>query len=116
MQQIIGRLIDIMPVVTGETERGQWQRGGFVLEVGYENPKKVAFTTFNDAIGIVNEGMKGSTVTVSYNPESREFNGRWYTNLKAIWVSVYQPTAQAPVAAAPAAATMPKESDDDLPF
>lgn len=120
MQQIIGKLIDIMPVVSGETERGQWQRGGFVLEVGNEYPKKVAFTTFNDAIGIVNVGMKGSTVTVSYNPESREFNGRWYTDLKALRASVYQPTvaqgATVAAAPAPAAATMPKESDGDLPF
>lgn len=118
MQQIIGRLIDIMPVVTGETERGQWQRGGFVLEVGNEYPKKVAFTTFNDAIGIVNDGMKGSTLTVSYNPESREFNGRWYTDLKAMRASVYQPTVAqgATVAAAPAPTAMPKESNSDLPF
>ena len=107
MQQIIGRLIEILPVITGENERGVWKRGGFVIEYGNEYPKKVAFTTFgDDNIALVNPSMVGSTITVSFRPESREFNERWYTDLKATKVVAQQQTAdpapvQAPVAALP---------------
>lgn len=120
MQQVIGRLVAILDVVTGENQRGTWQRGGFVIEVGNEYPKKIAFTTFDDNINLVNEDMIGRTIQVTYRAESREFGNRWYTDLKALRVGMYQAVgaapapAPAPVAAAPAPAAMPQ--DNELPF
>lgn len=120
MQQVIGRLVAILDVVTGENQRGTWQRGGFVIEVGNDYPSKIAFTTFGDNIGLVNEGMLGRTIQVTYRAESREFGNRWYTDLKALRVGMYQAVgapAPAPVATAPAAApaaAMPQ--DNELPF
>ena len=120
MQQVIGRLVAILDVVTGENQRGTWQRGGFVIEVGSDYPSKIAFTTFGDNIGLVNEGMLGRTIQVTYKAESREFGNRWYTDLKALRVGIYQAVgaapapAPAPVAAAPAPAAMPQ--DNELPF
>ena len=120
MQQVIGRLVAILDVVTGENQRGTWQRGGFVIEVGNDYPSKIAFTTFGDNINLVNEDMIGRTIQVTYRAESREFGNRWYTDLKALRVGMYQAVgaapapAPAPVAAAPAPAAMPQ--DDELPF
>lgn len=120
MQQVIGRLVTILDVVTGENQRGTWQRGGFVIEVGNDYPSKIAFTTFGDNINLVNEGMLGRTIQVMYRAASREFGNRWYTDLKALRVGMYQAVgatpapAPAPVAAAPATAVMPQ--DNELPF
>ena len=120
MQQVIGRLVTILDVVTGENQRGTWQRGGFVIEVGNDYPSKIAFTTFGDNINLVNEDMIGRTIQVTYRAESREFGNRWYTDLKALRVGMYQAVgaapvpAPAPVATAPAAAAMPQ--DNELPF
>ena len=120
MQQVIGRLVAILDVVTGENQRGTWQRGGFVIEVGNDYPSKIAFTTFGDNINLVNEDMIGRTIQVTYRAESREFGNRWYTDLKALRVGMYQAVgaapapAPAPVAAAPAPAAMPQ--DNELPF
>lgn len=123
MQQVIGRLVTILDVITGENQRGTWQRGGFVIEVGNDYPSKIAFTTFGDNIGLVNEGMLGRTIQVTYRAESREFGNRWYTDLKALRVGMYQAVgAPAPVqaaaaqAAAQAAATAAMPHDDELPF
>ena len=114
MQQIIGRLIDILPVISGESANGSWQRGGFVIEVGSEYPRKVAFTTFGNDNAIVNASMLNRTVQVSYRPESREYNERWYTDLKATKVGVFQ--AQPPQVTVepvqPTQAAMP--TDDEL--
>ena len=116
MQQIIGRLIEILPVVTGETQRGQWQRGGFVIGVGNEYPKKVAFTTFGEDITIVTADMLNRTVQVTYRPESREFNGRWYTDLKATRAGVFQATQQGVPAQAPVTQQTAIPTDNEFDF
>lgn len=127
MQQVIGRLVAILDVVTGENQRGTWQRGGFVIEVGSDYPSKIAFTTFGDNIGLVNEGMLGRTIQVTYKAESREFGNRWYTDLKALRVGMYQAVGapapvQAAMAAAQAAATAAQAAaaampqDNEMPF
>lgn len=116
MQQIIGRLIEILPVITGENERGVWKRGGFVIEYGNEYPKKVAFTTFgDDNIALVNPSMVGSTITVSFRPESREFNERWYTDLKATKVTVAGNATVAPAPVQAPVAALPNDNNA-LPF
>lgn len=134
-----GKLIKILPTVSGETERGMWSRGGFVIETFGEYPKKLAFTTFGEERARMAEGIAlGTPVEVFCSVESREFNDKWYTELRATSVKslaagavpVAQP-APAPVAPAPAApavlypanftaapAPAPEmlKWDDDLPF
>lgn len=134
-----GKLIKTLPTVSGETERGMWIRGGFVIETFGEYPKKLAFTTFGEERARMAEGIAlGTPVEVSCSVESREFNDKWYTELRATSVKplaagaapVAQP-APAHVAPAPAAPAVPypanfaavpapapemPKGDDDLPF
>ena len=113
MPQINGIITEILPVVTGESQRGTWQRGGFVVEYGNEYPRKAAFTIFGDEkLAMLKDKQQGMLVSVTFVPESREFNGRWYTDLRC--TSVTATTAAAP-APAPTPAAMPKD-DPDLLF
>lgn len=120
MQQITGKLLQVLPVVTGENERGIWQRGGFVIDTGGEYPKKVAFTLFGEnRIGQVQPTMIGCVLQVNFTPESREYGDKWYTDLRAQSVAVVGAavTAQQPVqqpANTMAQPLMPK--DGELPF
>lgn len=145
--EITGKLIQLLPNVEGESARGHWVRGGFVIETGDDYPRKVAFTAFGEErIAMVQNIPMGSMVQVSFNPESREFNEKWYTDLRATRIQPFTPgqmpapatgyawsnptgatTTQAPQAAAPAAAPMPgfatppapqmpANESDDLPF
>jgi hypothetical protein len=131
---ITGRLIKILPEMRGESQRGPWVRGGFVIETEDTYPRQVAFTLFGeDRLAMVNALVMNAPVVVTFSPESREFNERWYTDLRCIRVVPFNgaaapaaaPAAQqaaAPAAqpAAPAAqpsfASQPADSDDDLPF
>lgn len=144
--EITGRLIRVLEDVRGEGARGPWVRGSFVIETDGDYPRQVAFTCFGeDRVAMVKNVAMNSPVIVRFNPESREFNGRWYTDLRCSNIQTYEPgqmppaavghsyataPAAAPVAApaaAPAAATsatpfasaptaeMPNNSDD-LPF
>jgi hypothetical protein len=134
-----GKLIKTLPTVSGETERGMWIRGGFVIETFGDYPKKLAFTTFGEERARMAEGIAlGTPVEVSCSMESREFNDKWYTELRATSVKplssgavpvakpAHVPAAPAPTApavpypanfvAVPAPAPEMPKLDDDPPF
>jgi hypothetical protein len=124
---ITGRFIKILPEVRGESQRGPWVRGGFVIETDSDYPRQVAFTLFGeDRLAMINGIALNSPVVVTFSPESREFNDRWYTDLRCIRVvpmvagiPTAAPAAAPTAAPAPSAApfaSKPAEGDDDLPF
>ncbi len=144
--EITGKLIQLLPEVSGESARGPWVKGGFVIETEGDYPRKVAFVAFGEErVAMAKSIPMGSLVQVTFNAESREFNERWYTDLRASRIQPFvpgqmpaaatgyawqgaapaaaQPTAPAQPAAAPAepanfaaAPQMASSPDDDLPF
>lgn len=124
--QIIGHVVKILEEVTGQGNNGTWIKQEFVIETTSEYPKKVHFSTWGDKTRDVKNLIEGEQVTVSFNPESREFNERWYTELRAwrIQKDVSTPSGQAPNQAKPTYAdpSIPQppqgtaEQDDSLPF
>ena len=144
--EITGKLIQLLPDVQGESARGPWIKGGFVIETGDDYPRKVAFTAFGEErVAMAKNIPMGTLVQVTFNPESREFNERWYTDLRASRIQPFVPgqmpaatggyswsgqqqsaASQAPAqpAATPAAApasfaqppVMQSNGEDDLPF
>ncbi len=127
-----GTVIKIMPETKGVSQRGEWQRQEVIFEVmDGQYSRKVAVTFFNKPTEV--QGLQiGTTYNVSVNIESREYNDRWYTDVRAWRVmpataapaEVAQPVAQpaAQPVAQPAAqsytqpAAAPIEEVDDLPF
>lgn len=95
--EITGRLIKILPDVEGEGQRGHWIKGGFVIETGDDYPRKVAFITFGEErVAMVKNIPMASMVQVSFNPESREFNDRWYTDLRCSRIQPFVPGQMPP--------------------
>ncbi len=129
---ITGRLIKILPETRGESQRGPWVRGGFVIETEDTYPRQIAFTLFGeDRLAMLTTLQMNSPVLVTFSPESREFNERWYTDLRCIRVVPAGVMPQAAPVAAPAVApavapvqatpfaSQPAssiDSNDDLPF
>lgn len=124
---ISGKVVQVLPIQTGTSKAGNpWQKQEFVLEQGGQYPRKVCISLFGDNVAKIPQ--VGQDVMVSVDIDSREFNGRWYTEIKA-WNVVQagaQQAAPAPqqVATAPAAApAQPQPAPapqagvaDDLPF
>ncbi len=82
--KVKGRVIDILPMQTGSSARGEWKKLDFVLEVPDEQfPKKICFTLFNDKTEMIRESDKNSEVEVGFSLEGREYNGKWYHNVNA---------------------------------
>lgn len=81
--EITGKLLQVLPVQTGEGKNGTWSKGGFVLEAGDRYPKKVCCTVWGEQIAQINNFKSGDMVKASIDVESREYNGRWYTDIRA---------------------------------
>lgn len=127
---ISGIVLNILPLQSGTSKAGnQWQKQDFILETGGQYPRKVCICLFGDNVEKFPLAV-GQSVTASVDIESREFNARWYTDVRA-WNVVYNAqqgaTAQAPTASAPTAPTaqpaapatptaQPPAAADDLPF
>ena len=83
--KIQGTVVAHIDVVRGETERGTWCRGGIVISYGHEVRRNVAVTAFGeDKVKFCQDLPLGIMVEVDYSLESREFNGKYYTDVRLI--------------------------------
>ena len=121
--EITGSIIEVLEEQSGQSAKGGWRKQQYILETKDQYPKKICFMVWGDKIDdfAIN---KGQDLEVSIDIESREFNGRWYTDVKA-WKVTQAGGASAQSAAAPKdSAPMPDEeplgtSEDEfdaLPF
>lgn len=115
--EISGKIIAVLPIATGQGKNGTWRSQDYVLETADQYPKKVCFNLFNDKIDQFPIAID-EVVNVSFDVESKEYNGRWFTNIRA-WkvekgVVSAAPAASAPVASFDAAPGAGEGSD--LPF
>ena len=77
-----GVVYKILPLTQGTSARGEWQRQDVVFELPSEFSRKICVTFFNKPSDVA-KLREGATYTVSVNVESREYNGRWYTDVRA---------------------------------
>ena len=82
--EIEGILIMDLPLEEGVSQRtgNPWRKKGWVIETLGQYPRKVKFDAFGEKIDTFNLEL-GKAYAVSVDVESREFNGRWYTDLRA---------------------------------
>ncbi len=81
---IVGKIIQVLPVQEGISKTGNpWKVQSYVLETQEQYPRKVCFEIFGEDRIKNNPCNIDDVVTVSFDIESREFNGRWYTSIRA---------------------------------
>ena len=96
--EITGKLIQKLPVQSGVSSQGNnWSKAEFVIETVEQYPKKVCANLWGDRAKALDQFQLGSLITVSFDLESREYNGRWYTDVKAWRVDAATPAAAAGV-------------------
>ena len=92
--EITGKLIQKLPVKSGVSSSGNnWSKAEFVIETVEQYPKKVCANLWGDRARALDQFQEGSLITVSFDLESREFNGNWYTDVKAWKVEAATPAA-----------------------
>lgn len=142
--EIQGRIIKVLPEVGGVSKSGnEWRKQEYILETPGQYPRKVCFNLWGDRIDQFRL-QEGEEITAQIDIESREFNERWYTDVRAYniqrgYISSQPPMPQQGAYAAqgydqmqqagapnfPGAATQPasdpmampqQNMGDDLPF
>ena len=94
MSDITGKIIAVQPTKSGTSARGtQWSSQTAVLETHEQYPKKVAFDVLGDRIAEFNLQV-GEEVTVSFDINAREYNGKWFNSVNAWNVVRHQYPAQ----------------------
>lgn len=103
-----GTIIRIMDVQSGTSKAGNaWQAREFVIEVRDQNiVTSLHFKAFGQDVDKLVNASVGDTVEVSYKPQSREYNGRWYDEFRVYGITnITKDSAPAQIA-----------NDDDLPL
>jgi hypothetical protein len=102
--ELTGKIIIVQPERSGVSQRTgtEWKVQEYVLEtINEQFPRKMVFEVFG-ADRIANFNIKaGDVMTVSFDIDAREYNGRWYNQIRA-WKVDRNVTAQPVAAPAPA--------------
>lgn len=108
-----GKVIQLLPVETGAGKNGEWKKQSIVIETEGQYPKKVCVSLWGDKVETV---ANGASVDISLDLESREYNGRWYTEARA-WKVDAVGGNQAPSQSSPQQSAPQQGGDDDnMPF
>ena len=81
--ELTAKLTQVLPLQRGTGKTGnEWRKQDIIVETAGQYPKKVCISIWGDKI---NEKIlqTGNMLNISFDVESREFNGRWYTDVKA---------------------------------
>jgi hypothetical protein len=122
------KLTQILKETTGTGKNGPWTRQDFLVETIETYPKKICMGGWNEIATQIKTIEPGATLKVAFRVESREYNERWYTDIRPTRIEVVAAGSSAatngnaapqnnyssaPVTAEPLATT---DANDDLPF
>lgn len=121
-----GTVISVLPVESGQGKNGTWTKSPYIIETAGQYPKKIAVSIWGDTLAKLKEGEK---VDCQIDIESREYNSRWYTEVKCFKVDIISksstPATKVPSKKVETAVTAddfssfeakPTDDDGTLPF
>lgn len=125
IMQITAKLIEILPLQSGMGRNGEWKKQDIIVETPGQYPKKICVSLWGDKFSNVQLNVNQDYV-IDFDVESREFNGRWYTDVKAWKIAAqgsaapqppsYDGVPDAPEIAPPANPFGEMDDTSDLPF
>jgi hypothetical protein len=80
--QLTAKLVELLPLQTGTSSKGEWRKQNIVVETEEQYPKKICISVWGDKIDS-NQLQPGNKLKIDFDIESREFNQRWYTDVKS---------------------------------
>jgi len=88
-----GKVVKILPIQQGEGRNGVWKKQSFIIETFGYYPRKICLIAWNERTDVVSSLEIDEEVSVECSIESREFNDRWYTDVRALNISKSTPAS-----------------------
>lgn len=114
--QITAKIIQLLPLQTGNGKNGEWKKQDIIVETDGQYPKKICLSVWGDKIkeDILQVGAK---LQFSLEIESREYNGKWYTDVKAWKVESVLNNSDSPTSGNPGLKQNDTTSEEsEMPF
>ena len=113
--QLTAKLIQILPLQTGSGKNGEWKKQDIIVETDGQYPKKICVSVWGDKINadhlkVVNK------LKIDFDVDSREYNSRWYTDVKAWKVEMVGGNSGSDEFVVPNEEPITSTGDDDIPF
>lgn len=107
--QIIAKINQILPMQTGTSAKGEWRKQNIIVDTMADISRKICITIWGDKI---NEAQLqiGNELQIDFDLESREYNGKWYTDALARNIVLLNPGSNPPPQ------LENNKTDNDLPF
>ncbi|MDR2409917.1 MAG: DUF3127 domain-containing protein [Bacteroidales bacterium] len=87
--EITGKVQQILPQQSGTGKNGAWSKREFIVETLEQYPRKVCMSVWGEKSENLDQQYPvGTLVKASINIESREYNGKWYTDVRAWKVDI----------------------------
>ena len=131
--EIIGKVVRLGGLTEGTSARGPWRKQDLIIETDEQYPKTVCLTCWTNQIDEIQNMVPGQMIKAQIDISSREFNGKWYTDVR-VWrfepigqtdTAQGAPAQPQPMHPTPAPAPAPPQDSgyfgdgnngDDLPF
>ena len=128
--EIQGKVVRLGNLNEGTSARGAWRKQELIIETIEQYPKQVCLVCWGDRVAEAQNFTPGQTVKAQISIESREFNGKWYTDVRPFRFDLdtpqqaqpmQQPMQQpqefaAPQPQIPVTDYYTTDNGDDLPF
>ena len=98
--EIIGKVVRLGNLTEGQSARGPWRKQDLIIETEEQYPRTVCLTCWTNQIEEIQKFAPGQTIKAQIEISSREFNGKWYTDVR-VWR--FDPVGATSAPAAPAA-------------
>lgn len=117
--ELQGKIIAVMPVATGVSQRGEWKSVDFVIETSDQYPKKVCMRLFGKDKVDYFKYKAGDVIRAMFDIDAREYNGRWFNSVNCYHVDSVignVNNSHSSIASAQPVQSTAQESEEDLPF
>ncbi len=117
IMELSGKVIQKLNEINGQSKAGNaWRKQEYIIETPGQYPKKVCVAIWGDKIDQFPMTV-GDQVNLGVDVESREYNGRWYTEVKAYKVDKPQGASSPSANEMPDVSTFHDDSEENnLPF
>lgn len=96
---VTAKIIKKLNPLTGEGKNGKWMKQEIIVETIEQYPRKICISFWGDKCNELNNYNINDVVKIFISIESREYNERWYTDVRG-WkieaVTKTTPTEQIP--------------------